>query len=120
MPYVYSTMTASQMYTGWSKTGDGGHTVERQILINGGSNVADPRTLITPRGVATPVSDDDLSFLRTIPAFVAHEEAGFVTVAKSSVDPEVAASDMASADASAPLTENDARTTEAPTKRKAS
>ena len=112
MPYVYSTLTADNQYTAYSKGGDGQPLAERAVLIKGGSNVADPNTLLTPYGVPTKVTDDELEFLETIPAFRQHRDAGFLAVSKDKVEAEVVAADMTLRDGSAPLTPEDVGSSE--------
>lgn len=107
MNCVYSTLTADQLYTVWGKAAPGGSaTPTHQILIKGGSNVADKR-LITRIGVMTQVSDKDLEALEQVELFQIHQKNGFITVQKRKVDPEVVAADQQSRDKSAPLTPQD-------------
>lgn len=109
MPYVYSTLTADQLYTSYKPTiADGAPSlIERQVFINGGANLID-KVLQTPRGTVTNVSDDDVKFLLKNPDFLMHQQNGFVTIEQKKVDTiEAVASAMTSRDESAPLTSQD-------------
>lgn len=92
--YVFSTLTDSVTY------GNG-------VTIRGGANVADARTLVTPLGHYTRVTDEELEGLRNDPTFQLHEENHFITVRKSKDDEEVTASDHKTRDAAAPLVPED-------------
>ena len=103
--FIYSTLTADQKYTAWTTPEKGGiPAVRRQVLIRGGTNVAN-KFLVTPRGVCTEVSEEDYGLLQQDHTFLLHKKNGFITVREEKVDPEVAvAADMEQKDASAPLT----------------
>ena len=109
MPYVYSTLTADQLYTSYKPTiADGAPSlIERQVFINGGANLID-KVLQTPRGAVTHVSDDDVKFLLKNPDFILHQKNGFVTIEQKKVDSiEAVADAMTSRDESAPMTPQD-------------
>jgi hypothetical protein len=110
MPFVYSTATNATTYATYHENPGsvGLNRIKRSVTIAGGSNVAAKRTLYTPIGVGTEVSQDDLDFLLTVPAFQRHIARGFVKVSKDTRDnAEVAAADMNSRDGSAPLVPGD-------------
>jgi hypothetical protein len=106
--YVYSTLASPQRYVNYS-AGPGDLPIPKGegVLIHGGANVAQRKTLITPRGVATPVSAADLAYLMENPIFKLHQQNGFVLVEPRSIDPERAAGDMNSADPSRQLSDGD-------------
>jgi hypothetical protein len=109
MPLLFSTMTGAVTYTDW-KTSPGGLSIAgASVTINGGANVAHRKTIITPRGVGTPVTDDELAFLETDPTFKMHKLNGFITIdsVKDIRDADLAASDMEGRDDSAPDVEQD-------------
>lgn len=108
MPYVYSTLSNDNAYTNYApRDGDQLNEVQGQVLIKGGSGVAD-KHLITRLGVMTEVSPKELEILEANADFKLHTEKGFIQVRDSKVDPEVAVtSGMESRDASAPMTEGD-------------
>lgn len=101
--YVYSTLTCDQLYTEWLKGGGDLPVQGRQVLVKGGAGVANDR-LVTPLGVRTEISREDMQVLQACPVFVDHEKRGFVMVDDTRIDPEVIAADMERADGSAPLT----------------
>lgn len=104
--HIYSTLTCDQRYTGYAKGGADLPVVAWEVLIKGGSNVADKR-LITPIGVRTEVTDEQLAQLLENPVFKLHVNNGFITVEDVKEDPEKVAADMATKDDSAPLTPED-------------
>lgn len=106
MHYIYSTLTAPQIYTR-TKPGGGDIPVEDgRVYIAGGSNVPD-KYMVTPLGVATPVSDEELAILQENGVFQAHVKNGFITIREREADPEKVASDMETRDQSAPLVDGD-------------
>ena len=88
MPYVYSTATAPIRYTEFKKVTKDINRPVRDVTIAGGSNVIG-KNLVTPLGVATQVSEDDLEFLLANPNFRRHLDKGFMKIEKSKKDPEV-------------------------------
>ena len=107
MPYVYSTLTCDNAYLnyvdspGLMKLPEG-----EPIVIKGGHGVADKR-LITPLGVATSVSDDELAYLKRNEGFKAHVASGFIVVSDANADPERVAADMSPRDKSSPVVPSD-------------
>lgn len=104
--FVYSTLTCSNTYTSYRKTENELPEVESRIVIHGGSNVA-TKHLVTPRGVVTEVSDEQLAILLDNELFQRHMKNGFIAVETVKVDPEQVAADMVTRDEGAPLTPND-------------
>lgn len=93
--YVYSTLTAPQLYRGANG---------EKVRIEGGANSPD-QYMRTPRGVATPVTDDQLKSLASCGLFQKHKERGFLEVSTFEKDADKVAKDMTSGDKSAPDTE---------------
>ena len=108
MPYVYSTATADINYCDYhpGPATEGSARLKRKVLIKGGANLAPLHgRLITPRGMVTQVSEEELSFLQNNEAFKRHMAAGYMHVDKANKDPDkVAAAGMAPQDGSAPIT----------------
>jgi len=109
--YVYSTMSTDVAYAYWVPSGQGTMIQDsaRTVLIRGGAGVADAR-LITPQGVVTEVTDDQLEHLRKDEVFKLHERGGFVSVQSVSYDPpkvESVVADMTGRDEAAPLVPQD-------------
>lgn len=109
MPLIFSTMTGAVTYTDWKLSPGGLSVPGREVTIRGGANVADRRTILTPRGIGTQVSDDDLAFLETDPTFKMHKKNGYITIDSVSDirDADLAAADMEGRDDSAPDVEQD-------------
>jgi hypothetical protein len=121
MPYVYSTLSNDNLYCTYPQdmsAKDGVHTPQEQILIRGKANVAqesNDKTLYTPRGVATFVTDEQLATLLKIDAFNFHVKGGYLLVDKTGKEingVENAVKNMAAKDNSAPLTNSDFNFTE--------
>ena len=106
--YVFSTITADVAYTGYKPMREGQqvNVVEHSVLIKGGANVADGN-FVTPEGVVTEISEEDLAHCMANPVFKLHMENGFIKVDKKDQKIEKAVSDMVKRDESAPLTEDD-------------
>lgn len=103
--YVYSTLTADNEYVQWVKNGDH-QNIERRVLINGGHGVMN-KNFLTPLGVATEVSDEEMAFLLQNDAFKLHVANGFIRMDKKKVDTEKVAADMKLRDNSAPIVPSD-------------
>jgi hypothetical protein len=105
--YIYSTMTDSVNYTFYEQNENRDvNTIIKQILIKGGANLPD-KHFITPLGVVTSVSDDDLEWLESNPVFQQHKKAGFITIHKKKVDIEKVVCNMTHRDEASPLTPED-------------
>ena len=110
--YVYSTLTNATTYNIFRpQPAESKSTpiVEHKITVNGGSNVMPlPQFgIITPRGVVTEVSDEDMALLEENYHFKEHKRLGFVTVDKKAKPVEKAIEAMEPKDASAPKTPDD-------------
>lgn len=123
--FLYSTLTTDQLYTTWKPAGEGGshHSVERQIMVRGGSNVPN-KNLITTRGVMTEISEADFNLLMgdirdpNHPDYFKsgnhvlkkHMQNGYVSHREEKADAgEVAEAELEARDESAPITPNDPR-----------
>jgi hypothetical protein len=108
MPYVYSTLSNDNIYASYDNSGTNKDTpvLQRSILIKGGAGIA-TKHLLTPLGIVTKVTDDELEHLQKNEDFQLHIKNGFIKFDKKKVDPEVAAADMASRDKSAPYVPED-------------
>ena len=110
MPYVISSATSDICYPLYEPIAPRSPVakIKKKILIHGGANLA-PLTgrLITPKGVATHVSDEDMAFLEESEAFKRHVKAGYMHVEKTDKNPDAVATEHLQArDGSAPLTPN--------------
>jgi len=105
MPYVYSTLATSMRYSVWSEP-EHKHALpirKRAILVKGGAGIA-TKQLITPRGVRTEVTDEELELLKKDKIFQMHMDNGFITIDSVSLAPEKMAKQMNEDDKSKPLT----------------
>lgn len=105
--HVYSTMTAPVSYATYVPGGADLPVVEKKVLINGGAGVVDKKSLHTPRGVVTTISDEDLQHLLKNEVFKVHQKNGFITVSAAEENADKVAVDMVSRDESSPLTPED-------------
>lgn len=106
MPYIFSTLTNSLNVCAYEAPQGGTPRRVRSVLVNGGANVAD-KHLITPQGVVTEVSDEDLAFLKQNKMFNRMVERGFVKIEAKEAKVEKVVADMTSRDESAPLVPDD-------------
>ena len=104
MPFIFSTATNDTIYTEYEKVGEGGlPTIIRRVVVKGGANLADKK-LITPKGVVTNVSDDDIEWLKAHASFQRHVNKGFISVSATKEDPAKVAANMTAKDKAAPTT----------------
>lgn len=108
---VFSTLTCDNKYASHKPTDNGMVVEEATVLVKGGAGVMNDR-IITPRGVATLVTEADVEILKRNPVFKMHEANGFVAIEEvarppSEDDVENAAAAMASRDGSAPMVDAD-------------
>lgn len=121
MPHIASTMTSDTHYSDWVSN-PGGINVKKdivgkkQVTIRGGHGVAKLHkngARITPDGVITEVTEEELAFLKKDEVFQTQLKGGFVKILTPSAAktaekaPEKIAADMTPADNSAPLTDKD-------------
>lgn len=64
MKLILSTLTAPQTVALTKKTDNGSLIMVKTIEIKGGANVIDRKTLATPEGVVTELSDGDFELLK--------------------------------------------------------
>ncbi len=116
MPHIASTMTSDVKYTRWTSNPGGINTKKEvttgkdHVLIRGGHGVAQRKAdggLVTPNGIITSVTEEELAFLMKDEVFQTHLKAGAVKVLKHNTTPEKAVKDMATESKSAPLTDKD-------------
>lgn len=114
MAYIFSTLTNDNIYRTFIKGGGDMPMVESSILIKGGAGIAN-KHLVTPRGIMTTVTDEELKILETNESFQLHKKNGHITVESKKADAdEVAKKSMNKKDKSAPVTPDD-YTEKAPT-----
>ena len=105
--YVFSTLTANQKYPTWEKIRGRDLPVMRgYVLIHGGANLP-PKTLVTPKGVMTRITDEQYAQVRESPGFKQHLENGFLSVEDKPHDIDEVVSNLKEKDTSAPMTPKD-------------
>lgn len=103
---VYSTLASDMIYTKDAKGGADLPIIVDKVFIKGGAGVANDR-LITPMGVATMVTAEQLEVLKANHVFQLHEANGYIIVSEEKGDPEKFAADMNAGDPSRPLNDQD-------------
>lgn len=106
MAYVYSTLSCDQGYAIYDYSSDGTPVLNRVIFINGKANITN-KVLVTPRGMATEVSDADLETLNNDCHFNEHVKLGFISFDSKKFDADEVAKDLTKQDKSAPKTKDD-------------
>lgn len=104
--HVFSTLASDVDYTNHVKGGADLPVALPPVRVKGGAGVANDR-LVTPRGVATTLTEEEVAYLRNNEVFKLHEKNGFVQVSETNADPDIAAADMTGRDNSAPLVPQD-------------
>lgn len=104
--YIASKMAANVNYAIYTKGQHGVNLVKQVITIKGGADVMDKKTLVTPEGVVTVLSDEDFSKLHSNPIFVRHMERGVLKVCSNERNAEKASNELTK-DTSAQLTPKD-------------
>jgi hypothetical protein len=114
MPYIYSTLTSSQRYQTYTPSENGIPSAERpSILIQGGTNVAD-KNFVTPRGVVTKVTADQVKELQQNKLFQTHVKNGYITIEDKEVEKDKVAADLTQRSPDAPLVPEDFKDGKAP------
>ena len=117
MHYIFSTLTASQVYT---RTAAGGGDLPKtvaEVFIAGGTNVPD-KHLVTPLGVMTEVDDEQMAVLAENKIFQLHVKNGFIKIEKKPTAPEKVAADMNTRSPDAPMVDQDFTPDEKPVEKK--
>ncbi len=104
--YIYSTLTSDQVYANYRSSANGVPLAESKIAINGGANLM-TKHLVTPHGVVTEVTAEELAELRKNEVFKLHLANGFLTISEAKGDADDVAADMTTRDQSAPIVEQD-------------
>lgn len=104
--FIFSTLASDVAYTNHAQGGADMPIDLPPVLIKGGAGVANDR-IVTPRGVATTVTEEQVEYLRANQVFQLHEKNGFVMVSDTYADPDIVAADMTGRDNSAPVVPQD-------------
>ena len=117
MPYIYSTLSNDQDYALYPNKSDpkGIPQIVKTVHVKGKANIIDKTTFVTPKGVVSEVTEEELKVLEKIQAFRDHKKAGFIKVDANEADPKkVAAADLEPKDRSAQLVAGDFEPDKAP------
>lgn len=107
MPYIYSTATSSTCFCFYDeKSPSDIKRILKRVTVNGGAGVAS-KHLVTPKGVATTVSDEELALLESHPLFNKMVANKFLTVEGKEVNIDKVVKNMEEKDRSAPKTPKD-------------
>lgn len=105
--YVFSTLATPMDYHVYAKAAENMPPVrERTVHIAGGAGIAN-KHLITPNGVMTEISEEELSLLENHGIFQMHKKNGYIKVERRAADVDKVAADMNPSDPSKPLTPSD-------------
>ena len=83
MAYIVSKASQSIEYAGWSKGRNGLNKKEMSVIIKGGANVVDKKTLTVSSGTVTEVTSEELDFLKQHKAFRRHVDRGWMHIETS-------------------------------------
>lgn len=78
MKMILSTLSCAQEVAFTKTQGNGSLAIVKKIHINGGANVADRKTLVTPAGVVTELTDEDFAALIETDFYKRQNAAGFL------------------------------------------
>ena len=107
--YVASTLSAPTTYVQYlPQVGDRLPQVEASVTIAGGAGIA-TKHLVTPQGVVTHVTDEEVAVLKANPVFKLHMENGYVQFVDSPYKPDGdnVAANMERREPSAPIVPED-------------
>ncbi len=103
--YVYSTLTDDMDYAVYSEgTKEKTARVQSTVRIAGGANRVNKRTLITPRGMMTPITDAEAKLLEENEVFKIHKANGYITIDTKQTDADNAAKNLTKKDKAAQKT----------------
>lgn len=87
--FIYSTLAAAVTYLNHSKGGGDLPVAEGEgVLIHGGTGVFNSNQLVTPLGVVTEVTAEQLEYLQRNEVYKLHKQNGFIVESDSKKDPE--------------------------------
>jgi hypothetical protein len=95
------------MITNYTQKKEGGvFTISGQVLIQGGANImayGKTAAMITPKGIATPITKKEKEILDINESFKLMTEAGYMHYSEKKEDAEKVAKDMEDKDNSSPV-----------------
>ena len=105
MKYIASKLSYDQSFVFY--TGTAPFAVSKVIVVKGGSNVRDPKTLVMPQGVITELSDEDAALIEADRLYKDFEKNGMMKLVNSKAGAKSAKKDLAEGDAASQLKESD-------------
>lgn len=99
--YIYSTLSSDNDIVIYGKNGDNKPIKTAKVTIFGKANIANKKTLITPKGVLTILEDKEYDLIKDDFSFKKWIEKGYVTVETKASDADNVAKNMTSKDKSA-------------------
>lgn len=106
MGFITSKMAAPVTYAFYTKGANKINVVTDEITVNGGADVINKRSLDTPAGVVTELTDEQIDKLKSHPVFKMHLENGAVAIFESEKEAKKAENDL-NKDKSSQLTPED-------------
>ena len=94
MGFITSKMAAGVTYAFYAPAANKINVVTDTITINGGADVINKRSLETPTGVVTELTDEQIDKLKSHPLFQEHLQNGAVTIISSEKDAKKAEKDL--------------------------
>ena len=85
MPYILSKLSNSQCYTQYVKGVNDINNVCEKVVIKGGADVINKKTLETPNGVVTEITKEQLEILKQNKDFNRHVENGFISIIENKI-----------------------------------
>lgn len=86
--FIVSKASQDIEYAGWEKGKNGLNKKAKTVVIKGGANVLNKKTMETVNGVITEVSAEDVKFLESLSSFRRQKEAGWMIVVKTKSEAE--------------------------------
>ena len=88
MAFIVSKASQDICYVSWTKGRNGLNKVGESVVIKGGANVVNRKTLQVETGTITKVSPKELEFLKNDASFKRHLDRGWVFIAKTESEAE--------------------------------
>lgn len=94
MAFITSKLAAGVDYAFYTQGENKINVVTDTISINGGADVINKRSLDTPSGVVTELTDEQLDKLKSHPLFQTHLQNGYITIMESEKEAKKADKDL--------------------------
>lgn len=94
MSFVTSKLAAPVNYTFYELGANKINRAVDTITINGGADVINKKTLDTPSGVVTELTDEQLDKLKTHPVFKEHLQNGYITIVSTEKEAKKVEADL--------------------------